>query len=148
MNRSRLQHLLGAMSLSLLAACGGGGGDAPAAAAPTPSLALVAGSMGSNDRVGGSGSADGIGAGARFNTPWGVATDSAGNVYVADSENHTIRKITPAGAVTTVVGVAGQSGFAPGALPGLLPTPHGVAVNGTSLYMSALDGVAVVTHRP
>src|SRR5262245_49885730 len=51
--------------------------------------------------VGNPGSADGTGAAARFNFPIGIAADSAGNVYVADSRNFTIRKVTPAGVVTT-----------------------------------------------
>ena len=74
------------------------------------------------------GSADGTGTAARFNTPWGVAVDTAGNVYVADYGNHTIRKVTPGGVVTTVVGCAGVSGFLAGPLPGLLSRPHGVAL--------------------
>ena len=41
--------------------------------------------------AGNSGSADGTGSAARFNYPAGVAVDSAGNVYVADTNNHTIR---------------------------------------------------------
>jgi NCAIR mutase (PurE)-related protein len=69
-------------------------------------------------------------------------------VYVADLGNHTIRKITPAGVVSTVVGVAGQEGFAPGALPGLLSSPVGVAVSGTSLYITLYNGVAVVQNLP
>ena len=42
-----------------------------------------------------------------FYEPSGVAVDSAGNVYVADSWYNAIRKISPAGAVTTLAGVAG-----------------------------------------
>jgi sugar lactone lactonase YvrE len=64
--------------------------------------------------AGTAGSTDGIGRAARFNNPNGVAVDSAGNVYVADSGNHTIRKVTPAGAVTTLAGLAGSPGSADG----------------------------------
>jgi sugar lactone lactonase YvrE len=63
---------------------------------------------------GGPGSADGTGRAARFNGSAGIAVDSSGNAYVADTGNHTIRKITVAGVVTTLAGVAGQSGSADG----------------------------------
>lgn len=56
------------------------------------------------------GASDGTGAAARFSYPWGLAVDGSGNVYVADSGNHTIRRITPAGVVTTFAGDAGVSG--------------------------------------
>jgi hypothetical protein len=58
------------------------------------------------------GNADGTGSAARFNYPSGVAVDSSGNVYVADTYNHTIRKVTPAGVVTTLAGLAGTYGSA------------------------------------
>lgn len=57
------------------------------------------------------GHADGPAANARFNAPRGLALDPSGNLYVADTLNHVIRKITPAGLVSTVAGAPGQSGF-------------------------------------
>ena len=81
--------------------------------------------------AGSSGSADGTGAVARFNYPDGVAVDGGGNVYVADTSNHTIRKITPAGVVTTLVGAATENGFSDGRGPlARLYAPYGVAVDG------------------
>ena len=103
-------------------------------------------------KAGAAGSADGPGPAARFYDPAGVATDGSGNVYVADDFNNTIRKITPAGAVSTLVGVAGQGTsfgtLAPGALPGVLNSPVAVAVSGTLLYIAASTGVAVVQNLP
>lgn len=61
------------------------------------------------------GSADGVGSAARFNAPQGVAADSVGNVYVADTNNNTVRKVTSNGTVTTLAGVAGQGGSGDGA---------------------------------
>lgn len=56
------------------------------------------------------GAADGTGPTARFNGPVGLALDAGGNVFVSDSNNHTIRKVTPAGEVTTFAGRAGTDG--------------------------------------
>jgi sugar lactone lactonase YvrE len=56
------------------------------------------------------GSADGTGTAARFGGPRGITIDSQGNLYVADYQNSTIRKITPAARVTTVAGYSGITG--------------------------------------
>jgi len=63
---------------------------------------------------GGGGFLDGPAATARFNTPSGATVDSEGNVFIADAHNHVIRKISPAGAVTTFAGSPGMSGSADG----------------------------------
>lgn len=85
---------------------------------------------------GAAGYANGTGAAAQFNSPRGLAIDSAGNLYVADTGNHVIRKITavaasgsnPAsGAVTLLAGTPGSRGSADGAA-GSFNGPSGVAV--------------------
>jgi sugar lactone lactonase YvrE len=86
----------------------------------------------------GPGTVDGTGGAAHFNNPSGVAADSAGNVYVADTNNSTIRKITPAGVVTTVAGAAGQFGSADGTgTAARFSQPWGVAVDAAgNLYVA------------
>ena len=92
-------------------------------------LAGLAGSLGS---------ADGTGNVARFSSPWGIGVDSTGTVYVADSGNHTIRKITPAGVVTTLAGRAGFSGSADGTgSVARFSSPAGLAVDtGGNIYVA------------
>jgi len=77
-----------------------------------------------------SGSADGLGTAAQFNNPTGVAVDADGNIYVADEGNSTIRKVTPAGEVTTIGGTPTVTGTANGigSVAGF-NLPFGVAVN-------------------
>jgi hypothetical protein len=78
----------------------------------------------------GHGSADGAGNTSQFNNPANVALDSAGNLYVADADNHTIRMVTPAGVASTLAGSPGVSGSADGTNGGaLFDQPLGVAVD-------------------
>ena len=91
------------------------------------------------------GSTDGAGALARFNTPTGLALDTAGNLYIADRENHTIRRMTAAGVVSTLAGVASMEGSADGpAAKAHFFSPSGVAVDGTgNVYVGELNNAAV-----
>jgi len=81
--------------------------------------------------AGTAGYANGTGTAALFNGPTGVAVDAGGNVYVGDTSNEVIRRITPAGVVTTLAGAAGTVGYANG--------------TGTAAMFSAPEGVAVDT---
>jgi sugar lactone lactonase YvrE len=77
--------------------------------APDGSVTTIAGTAGVW------GTNDGNGSSARFNGPVGLARDSDGNLFVSDSNNHTIRKITQSHEVTTLTGAPLESGFIDGA---------------------------------
>jgi streptogramin lyase len=100
--------------------------------------------------AGSSGSADGTGSAAQFRYPSKVAVDASGNVWVADTNNHTIRKITPAGVVTTVGGTAGLSGSADGTGgAALFFHPYGVAVDASgNVYVADTDNNAIRKGAP
>jgi len=86
------------------------------------------------------GHADGTGTEAQFHGPLGVAVDSSGNVYVADADNNRIRKITPAGVVSTFAGT-GTEGFADGtATTAQFYHPSGVAVDSSGNVYVADSG--------
>jgi hypothetical protein len=78
---------------------------------------------------GGAGSAGGTGTAASFNSPFAVAADGAGNVYVADSGNNLIRKINAAGAVITFAGSGAKGANNATGLAATFNTPSGVAVD-------------------
>jgi hypothetical protein len=95
-------------------------------------------------QAGTSGSADGAGSTAQFSSPADLALDSAGNAYVADAGNHTVRKITPAGVVTTLAGRAGVSGSSDGSALARFDRPTGVAVDGAgTVYVADTDNNAI-----
>lgn len=83
---------------------------------------------------------DGNGVQAGFKEPSGLAIDADGNLFVADSGNHRLKKITPDGIVTTIAG-AGRSGFANGqALSALFSKPQGIALSPTGVIFVADTG--------
>ncbi len=118
--------------------------------APDGMVTTFAGLAGS----GNFGSTDAIGTVARFNAPIGLAFDLSGNLIVADSNNHTIRSVTPAGVVTTLAGLAGNSNSTDGTgAAARFATPNGVVAdasgnlfvteNGTSRVRQIAPGVVV-----
>lgn len=101
-----------AVVFSLMVACGGGGGSVDAPPLPVDpnqpggggpgSITVLAGDTGTG------GFADGTGRIARFLVPSAIAVDAAGDVFVADTFNLAIRKMTPKGVVTTPYPMAGR----------------------------------------
>lgn len=91
--------------------------------------------------AGNAGSADGTGAAARFNGPSDLAVDASGNLYVTDTNNHTVRKITADGVVTTLAGAAGTSGAADGTgSAARFDSPTGITIDGAgNLYVADTD---------
>jgi hypothetical protein len=87
------------------------------------------------------GTADGVGTAARFNYPSGISTDTAGNVYVADTNNDIIRKVTSSGVVTTLAGSAQATGSFDGAgSAARFQNPSGVAVDASGdVYVADTD---------
>ncbi len=111
---------------------------------PDGTVATLAGSAGIT------GSVDGIGANALFNQPFGVAVDAAGNVYVADTGNSTIRRIAPGGAVATLAGVAGIAGLADGTgSRALFNQPRGLVIDGAgNLFVTDAGNAAIRRVAP
>jgi hypothetical protein len=100
--------------------------------APGAIVTTIAGSPGVT------GSADGTGSAASFNGPAGVGVDSSGNVYVADSTNSTIRRVSPTAFVTTIAGQAGDADSIDGlATNSRLNTPGDVSIDNSGVVYVA-----------
>ncbi len=108
---------------------------------PSGTVSTIAGSAGANGAV------DGTGTSARFFAPTALAVDFSGAIYVADSSNHAIRRISTAREVTTVAGVMGSSGFADGTgSTARFASPSGIAVDSSgTVYIS--DSLNQVVRR-
>lgn len=93
-----------------------------------------------------SGDVDGLGTEALFAVPWGIDVDAAGNVYVADTNNQKIRKITPAAVVTTFSGQGFIGNTNGGASSSRFNSPSGLAIGpGGALFVT--DGYNAVIRR-
>jgi sugar lactone lactonase YvrE len=99
---------------------------------PAGAVSTLAGAAGTFN------SFDGTGANAQFHHPEGIASDTQSTLYVADTWNHTIRKITPAGLVSTLAGLAGNPGSADGTnSKARFYRPAGIAVDSaTNLFVA------------
>ncbi len=97
-----------------------------------------------------SGATDGPGSSATFDGLSQIALDPAGNIYASDYNNSTIREISPAGMVSTVAGIAGQTGLYPGAQPAPLPDIGALLWLGQTLYATDIDDNVVlgISHMP
>lgn len=93
------------------------------------------------------GYADGPATKALFRAPAGIAVDASGNVYVADTGNNLIRKISPQGNVSTVAGSFGSGDTLMGTLPGALYRPGPLSLDSDGSLLVAVNGTSVVRLR-
>lgn len=105
-------------------------------------VTLVAGSTGV------AGTANGVGAAAQFNFPWGIARDAAGNLFISDTRNFALRKIAPDGTVSLFAGLMGVSGTADGAgAAARFGNPQALAIDPSGILYVA-DGPSIRKVTP
>ncbi len=94
---------------------------------------------------------DGSAGKARLNAPSGIAVDSQGNSYIADTANHRIRKVTPWGVISTIAGTgqAGAAGDGGPANSAQLSAPHALAIDSSdNLYIADSGNNAIRQITP
>jgi streptogramin lyase len=135
--------LTGILLMSILAALAGCGGGKSSTGPAGAKVTTIAGSAGP------SGSTDAIGTAARFFQPGGIAIDGNGNLYVSDTYNSTIRKLTKNGTAYTVTTIAG-SVLSTGSTNGVGLTqakfnyPEGIAVDSNGdLYVADTNNCSI-----
>jgi hypothetical protein len=148
--RLRRKVISASALLALLSACGGGSSGSSSSSGDvgvlppvrTASVTVIAGSP--TD----AGYTDGAGLSARFQSPQGITMDAAGNLYVADSLNAIVRKITSGGQVSTFAGKAGSPGAADGTLATarfMEPASIGIDAAGNLLVADWLSARKITT---
>ena len=94
------------------------------------------------------GADDGLGSLASFNRPTGLAIDTENNLYVTDTDNRRIRKITPAGLVTTIVGNGNEESVNGVGLNASLKHPSEIVFDGFgSLYVTEEDQILKINIK-
>ena len=133
---------------------GDAGNDMIRRITPDGRVTTIAGASGST------GTTDANGTAARFNSPQGVAVDAAGNIFVADSNNHSVRRIAPNGDVSTIAGSQDAPRTAPGTgTQAKFFVPSGVAVGadgalyvvssfGNTIMKGVLDRAPAIIRQP
>jgi len=112
---------------------------------PTGVVTTIAGAAGNTPQ-----SLDGTGAAARFNYPYGIASDVNGNLWVADTSGATIRAVTQAGVVTTLAGLSGNAGSSGGTgSVARFNQPTSIAVDSTgNLYVADANNSTIREISP
>ena len=110
---------------------------------PDGAVSTLAGNAGNKGRV------DGLGAAARFDTPFAVALDRVGDIYVADTFNNLIRRVTPTGLVSTVAGSLGSGARDGPGLQASFKLPTGIAADAFgNLYVADADNNTIRKLSP
>ena len=147
MTRLKPAHPLAFIASLVLVACGGGGGDGGNAPAPAPTateIQLLAG------HIGGPGNIDGVGNAARFSAPSAAVRAPTGEIYVADTNNHLIRRIGSDGKVSIWAGAVsastnGDGGHTDGErLAASFSYPSGIAIGQDGTVYVADSGNSVI----
>jgi sugar lactone lactonase YvrE len=110
--------------------------------ATSGAISVLAGKFKQSDTV------DGPGDQARFTFPEAISVDTAGNVYVVDSSNAIVRKISPAGVVSTLAGTVSSYEDPTGVLPGTLRPVTGIAVGGSGTVYITQENAIVKIVQP